>query len=95
MKNELEKNFAHEIRQLALPPTGPRLRLKSPNCRFTYSRDQDFEIAKKYRVLITENSGDRDLFFRNIPKYQRLALKRRIFRDFQSQGFHSRNSGFF
>ena len=34
------KNCAKEIQQvkvpqLALPPTGPRLRLKSPNCRYT------------------------------------------------------------
>ena len=36
----MKKKFALEIRQVkvpqqALPPIGPRLRLKSPNCRYT------------------------------------------------------------
>ena len=40
IKMNKNKNCAQEIRQvkflqLALPPTGPRSRLKSPNCRYT------------------------------------------------------------
>ena len=50
------KNCAQEIRQvkvpqLALPPTGPRPRLKSPNCRYTFKKEARVGQPPTRRIL--------------------------------------------